>query len=40
MGGVKALLQLAHFNLGPDATLNTEKHVNSFRVKAPNSPDM
>ena len=28
-GGVKALLQLANFTLGPDATLNTETHKNS-----------
>ena len=37
MGGVKALLQLANFSLGPDATLNTEIHKNSVRIKAPNS---
>ena len=36
-GGVKALLQLAYFTLGPDATLNTEIHKNSVRIKAPNS---
>ena len=36
-GGVKALLQLANFTLGPDATLNTETHKNSVRIKAPNS---
>ena len=36
-GGVKAFLQLAYFTLGPDATLNTEKHKNSVRIKAPNS---
>ena len=36
-GGVKALLQLAYFILGPDATLNTEIHTNSVRIKAPNS---
>ena len=36
-GGVKALLQLANFTLGPDATLNTETHNNSVRRKAPNS---
>ena len=35
--GVKALLQLANFTLGPDATLNTEIHKNSVRLKAPNS---
>ena len=38
MGGrVKALFQLANFTLGPDATLNTEVHKNSVRIKAPNS---
>ena len=40
VGGVcvfKALLQLANFTLGPDATLNTEIHKNSVRIKAPNS---
>ena len=36
-GGVKALLQLANFTLGPDATLNTEVHKNSVCIKAPNS---
>ena len=37
-GGVfKALLQLANFTLGPVATLNTEIHKNSVRIKAPNS---
>ena len=36
-GAVKALLQLANFTLGPDATLNTEIHKNSVRIKAPNS---
>ena len=36
-GGVKALLQLANFTLGPDATLNTEIHKNSVRIEAPNS---
>ena len=35
--GFKALLQLANFTLGPDATLNTEIHKNSVRIKAPNS---
>ena len=35
--GFKALLQLAIFTLGPDATLNTEIHKNSVRIKAPNS---
>ena len=34
---VKALLQLANFTLGSDATLNTEIHKNSVRIKAPNS---
>ena len=36
-GGVKALLQLANFTLGPYATLNTEIHKNSVRIKASNS---
>ena len=36
-GGFKAFLQLANFTLGPDATLNTETHKNSVRIKAPNS---
>ena len=36
-GGVKALLQLANFTLGPDATLNTETYKTSVRIKAPNS---
>ena len=36
-GGFKALLQLANFTLGPDATLNTEIYKNSVRIKAPNS---
>ena len=36
-GGVKALLQLANFTLGSDATLNTEIHKNSVRIKVPNS---
>ena len=36
-GGVKALLQPANFNLGPDATLNTEIHKSFVRIKAPNS---
>ena len=35
--GFKALLQLANFTLGLDATLNTEIHKNSVRIKAPNS---
>ena len=34
---VKALLQLANFTLGPDATLNTEIHKNSVRIKSLNS---
>ena len=37
MGGFKALLRPANFTLGPDATLNTEIHKNSVRIKAPNS---
>ena len=32
----KALLQLANFTLGPDATINTEIHKTSVRIKAPN----
>ena len=36
-GEFKALLQLANFTLCPDATLNTEIHKNSVRIKAPNS---
>ena len=36
-GRFKALLQLANFTLGRDATLNTEIHKNSVRIKAPNS---
>ena len=35
--GFKALLQLANFTLGPDATLNTETQKKSVRIKAPNS---
>ena len=35
VGRFKALLQLANFTLGPDATLNTEIHKNSVRFKAP-----
>ena len=35
--GVKALLQLANINMDPNATLNTEIHKNSVRIKAPNS---
>ena len=35
--GVKALLQLANFTLGPNATLNTEKHKNSVPIKATNT---
>ena len=37
IGRFKALLQLANFTLGPDATFNTEIHKNSVRLKAPNS---
>ena len=29
-------LQLANFTMGRDATLNTEIHKNSVRIKAPN----
>ena len=36
-GWFKALLQLANFTLGPDATLNTEIHKNSVCIKSPNS---
>ena len=36
-GGFKALLQLANFTLGPDATLYAKIHKNSVRIKAPNS---
>ena len=36
-GGVKALLQVANFTMGPDATLNTEMHKSSVRIKAPNA---
>ena len=36
-GGFKALLQLANFTLSPTATLNTETHKNSVRIKALNS---
>ena len=35
--GDKALLQLANFTLAPDATINTETHKKSVRIKAPNS---
>ena len=35
--GSKALLQLANSTLRPDATLNTEIHKNSVRIKAANS---
>ena len=31
-GGFKALLQLTNFTLGPDATLNIEKHKKSVRI--------
>ena len=37
IGGIKVLLQLANFTLGHEATLNTEIHKNSVRIKAPNS---
>ena len=30
----KSFLQLADFSLGPDATLNTEIHKHSVRIKA------
>ena len=33
----KALLQLTNFTLGPDATLNTEIHKTSVRIKATSS---
>ena len=33
----KAFLQLTNFTLGPDATLNTETHKDSVRIKALNS---
>ena len=36
-GEFKALLQLANFTLGADATFNTEIHKNSVRIKVPNS---
>ena len=35
--GFKALLRPANFTLGPHATLNTEIHKHSVRIKAPNS---
>ena len=35
--GVKDFLQPANFTLGRDATLNTEIHKNSVRIKAPNT---
>ena len=35
--GFKALLQLANFTLGLDATLTTEIHKHSVRIKTPNS---
>ena len=38
-GGFKALLQLANFTLGPDATLNTEIHKKSVRIPFYSSPD-
>ena len=36
-GGSEELLQPANFTLGPDATLNTEIHKTSVRIKAPNT---
>ena len=33
--GIKALLQLANFTLGPDATLSTEIHKHWVRIKLP-----
>ena len=33
--GFEALLQPANFTLSPDATLNTEIHENSVRIKVP-----
>ena len=35
--GVKVLLRPANFTLHPDATLTTEIHKTSVRIKAPNS---
>ena len=35
--GLKALLQLTNFTLGPDATFDAEIRKNSVRIKAPNS---
>ena len=37
MSGFKALIPPANFTLGPDATLNTEIHKISVRIKAHNS---
>ena len=34
---IKTLLQLTNITLGLDATLNTEIHKNSVRIKAPNT---
>ena len=34
---VEVLLQLANFTLGPDATLSTDTHKNSVRIKASNT---
>ena len=34
-GEGKALLQVANFILGPEATLNTEKHL--VRIRVPNT---
>ena len=36
-GGIKHFYKLANLTLGPYATLNTEIHKNSVRIKAPNS---
>ena len=33
--GIKALLRQGNVTLGPNVTLNTEKHENSIRIKAP-----
>ena len=35
--GLKHFYLLANFTLGPEASLNTEIHKNSIRIKAPNS---
>ena len=36
-GGLKHFYSRLFFILGPDATLNTEIHRSSVRIKAPNS---